>query len=158
VPKFALDTNVYIEAIRDSAHREALKNFFRDWLPSCHLSAIVLEELLLGALTEDQADALENEFAGPFLRRARIFAPSVRSWGWSGRILARLSRGRPDHLPRSLPNDVLLATSCREEGIAVITRDRDFRRLVRFVPGLVVLESYPRLRSRPERKRDGAGN
>lgn len=36
-------------------------------------------------------------------------------------------------------NDLLLGLSCREPGITLITRDRDFRRLTRFVRGLGVL-------------------
>ena len=40
-------------------------------------------------------------------------------------------------------NDVLIALSCRERGISLITRDRDFRRLIKFVPGLLISEPFP---------------
>ena len=74
---------------------------------------------------------LEQSIVQPFERRGRVFAPSVRAFKQSGRVLADLAAAEGREFVRSrrsLPNDTLLAASCREHGITLISRDRDFER------------------------------
>jgi len=66
------------------------------------------------------------------------FAPSATAFIESGRILAALAAQEGwqlfDENP-SLLNDALIATSCRELGITLVTQDGDFDRLVPFLTG-----------------------
>lgn len=141
MPKYALDSNVYIDAVRQPAALEALKEFLRTALPQTYLSAVVLHELLAGSTSPAQVTVLEANFAEPFARRGRLFAPSTMAWRQAGRILATF---RSPSRAQALTNDLLLVLSCREHGITVITRDTDVRRLVRQVPGLRVVAPYPK--------------
>jgi len=148
VPKFTLDTNVVVDALRVPEQLRGLKAFLQRALPVTYLSAVVLQELEAGVSSARQADLLEEQLVGPFERRGRVFAPTAQAWRRSGSLLGRLQRGQHRPPPSALSNDLLLALSCREQGMTLITRDTDFRRLTPLVPGLQVVLPYPDLPSR----------
>ena len=134
--KFALDTNVFVDAFRDETFAEALAAFLEQALPSTFLSAVVVQELAAGARTREQVRELESSILTPFERRGRVFAPSTLAFKESGRLLADLAAREgwaAIHANASLANDALLAASCREHGITLVTGDGDFDR---FVPSL----------------------
>ena len=134
--KFALDTNVFVDAFRDETFAGALEAFLEWALPTTFLSAVVVQELVAGARTREQARELEAAILRPFERRGRVFAPSTLAFRESGRLLAELaSREGWPSVPSnpSLANDALLAASCREQGCTLVTSDKDFDR---FLPSL----------------------
>jgi len=134
--KFALDTNVFVDAFRDETFAEALTAFLERALPTTFLSAVVVQELAAGARTREQVRALESSIFRPFERRGRVFAPSTLAFRESGRLLAELAarEGWPAiYSNPSLANDALLAASCREQGFTLVTSDGDFDR---FLPSL----------------------
>ena len=134
--KFALDTTVFVDAFRDETFAEAMAAFLERALPTTFLSAVVVQELAAGARTREQARELEASIVRPFERRGRVFAPSTRAFRESGRLLAELAgrEGWPAiHSNPSLANDALLAASCREHGLTLVTSDGDFDR---FLPSL----------------------
>jgi predicted nucleic acid-binding protein len=118
--------------------RSALNEFLERGAPVTRLHAVVVQELRAGAHTPRQARALESTVFGPFERRGRVFGPSPEAFKECGRVLATLWRkdGVPFRdRPRSLVNDILIATSCRERGVVLITADRDFRLLAPHMRG-----------------------
>jgi predicted nucleic acid-binding protein len=134
--KFALDTNVFVDAFRDETFAEALAAFLEQALPTTLLSAVVVQELAAGARTREQVREFESSILRPFERRGRVFAPSARAFRESGRLLAELASREgwaTIHSNPSLANDALLAASCRERGVTLITNDGDFDR---FLPSL----------------------
>ena len=136
--KYVLDTNLYISAIRDPASGEALDRFVSDNLPFIHLHAVVVQELLAGAIDVQKEQAVQSALISPFERRARIITPTYRSWRRAGEIIARLLQRRllqPGAVPRSFQNDCLLATSCRETGATLVTNNlRDFELIQNIEP------------------------
>jgi predicted nucleic acid-binding protein len=147
VPKYALDTNVYVAAGGSAPAAAALKDFLRTHLARTFLSAVVVQELRVGARTQDQVSAVESGIIEPFMRRGRVFAPSARAFHECGRILADLITREGlayADAKRSLVNDVLIATSCREQGITLVTSDRDFDRIARYLKGFRRVASLPR--------------
>ena len=69
---------------------------------------------------------------------ADVFGPSPAAFKDCGRILAAMSRkdGVPFRdRPRSLVHDILLAASCRERGVVLITGDRDYRSIAPYLRG-----------------------
>jgi predicted nucleic acid-binding protein len=129
VPKYALDTNLYVNAARDAAARGMLDGFLDRFGPVTYLNAIVMQELRAGARTPDQVELLETEVFDRFIRVDRCVGPSVTTFVECGRVLADLWKrdGVPfGDRPRSLVNDILLAASCREHGIILVTADGDF--------------------------------
>jgi len=138
VSKYALDTNVYIECVRNATAAEGLKKFLAANLSWTYMMAVVMQELRAGARTPEQAAALESGIFASFERRNRVIVPSLRAFKESGRILADV--GVKDKvgvrsLGPSFPNDVLIAACCRETGITLITRDADYRRIARHLRG-----------------------
>jgi predicted nucleic acid-binding protein len=134
--KYTLDTNVFVDAFRDEAFADALAAFLDRSLPSTFLSAVVVQELAAGARTRVQVLKLDTAILRPFERRGRVFAPSTQAFRESGRLLAELAAREgwtAVHANASLANDALLAASCREVGITLVTSDGDFDR---FVPSL----------------------
>lgn len=136
--KFAVDTNLYVRAARNTADAEPLKRFYGAFIPHLHLCSVVLHELLVGAQGDVMVRRIHQEIARPFDRTGRIFTPSHQSWVAAGEGLARLAAaGYVDRtaLPRSFINDVLLAACCREAGVTLVTDNvRDFERIKTVLP------------------------
>ena len=134
--KYALDTNIFIDAFRDRAAEAALLAFLERALPVTFMSAVVMQELAAGARTREQVRELARSVFKPFERRGQVFAPATAAFVSSGRLLAAVAEREGweaiDENP-SLLNDALLASSCRERGITLITNDGDFDRLLPFL-------------------------
>jgi predicted nucleic acid-binding protein len=133
VPKYVLDTNLYVAANRDRRAAEALVGFYAANLPVTYLHATVAQELMLGGLTPEGRRQVREAYLRPFETRGRLVVPSYHAWVRSGELVSLLIQRRvlsPSGFTRSFLNDALLATSCREEGLTLITSNtRDFARL-----------------------------
>lgn len=142
--RFAFDTNVLVDVLRDPAAEEAFSAFLARFPQAIHLSAVVVLELRAGARTPQQARAVEAVIA-PFERRGRVFAPSIGAYRTAGDLLARLAvrEGWTAKAKPSLACDALLAASCREAGMTLVTRDRDFGRLARYLQGWRTVAPWP---------------
>jgi predicted nucleic acid-binding protein len=138
VKRYVVDSNLYIEAIRDSRTAPALAEFVVAYAPNLLLHAIVAQELTAGATSTRSRRQLERELLQPFERRGRLVVPTYAAWKRSGEIIAELiARGdlSVGGVPRSFPNDALIAASCREAGVTLITRNRaDFDRIRKVEP------------------------
>ena len=144
--KYILDTNLYIDAIRDPAKEEALDTFLERNAPMTFMSAVVVQELRAGAITDAQVNALDRGILSAFERRGRLIAPSVAAFKECGRILATLLRrgGTPfGKRPRSLVNDILIAVTCRENGFILVTNDGDFKMIRPHLRGFAYLPAWP---------------
>ena len=130
--RYALDTNVFIRATRDSAWLEHLERFHAAFAPFEVLSAVVAQELMAGVRGE-AARVLERSLLLPFERRGRVIVPTYAAWKGAGEVLSALvaaHKVRWHELSRSFVNDVLLALSCREAGVMLVTENhRDFARI-----------------------------
>lgn len=144
--KYALDTNIFVDSFRDEAAEAELLAFLERALPFTFMSAVVMQELAAGARTPEAARELQRSVFRPFERRGRVFAPSGTAFVESGRVLAAVAAQegwqRLDEHP-SLLNDALIAASCREHGIALVTKDADFDRFDRFLRGWRHLAPWP---------------
>ena len=144
--KYALDTNIFIDGFRNEGAQAEVFAFLNRALPFIYLSAVVMQELAAGARTADAARDVQRGVFAPFERRRRVFAPSSAAFAKSGRVLAAVAAREGwrllDEKP-SLLNDALIALSCRERGITLITRDGDFKRLAPFVKGFRYAAPWP---------------
>lgn len=136
--KYALDTNVFIRAFRDQGANAELQRFHQVFAPFEYLSAVVAQELRAGARSAPARHLLERHVLDVFARRDRVVTPSTRAWHRSGDLLARLGREEGldvSRLSKAFGNDVLLALSCREAGVVLVTDNlRDFERIQRLSP------------------------
>jgi predicted nucleic acid-binding protein len=137
--KYTLDTNIYIDAFRLPEANAALQVFHTVFAPFEYLSAVVVQELRAGTRAGRLgAAALQRNVFNPFERRGRVFTPSYGAWKEAGEVLAALAdRGRLDwrNVPRGFVNDALLAMSCREAGIVLVTANGDdFERIASVRP------------------------
>ncbi len=137
---YTLDTNVVVDALRQSRELDRLKAFLSWALPATVLSSIVAAELAAGARSDRARRVLNDAVLAPFDRRGRIVAPSVAAWRRTGALLARSGA---TGLSASRQNDVLLATQAREGGWVVVTRDHDLQALRPLISGLHVAAPYP---------------
>jgi predicted nucleic acid-binding protein len=135
--KYALDTQLFIDAFRDPAANEALQRFHRAFAPFEYLSVIVAQELRAGVQRTQDRKALERNVLDVFERSGRMFAPSASAWHRSGDLLSDMARKEGlevGRVSKSFANDVLLALSCREAGCVLVTgNERDFHRIRRHV-------------------------
>lgn len=143
--KYALDTNAFIDAFHDDAAASALDAFLRRALVVTFLSSVVVQELRAGARTRKDALLLQRAIFAPFERRSRVFAPSAAAFKESGRVLAGLAarEGSAALRNRSLANDALLAASCLERGITLISSDADFQRIRPMLAGFRAVTPWP---------------
>jgi predicted nucleic acid-binding protein len=144
--KYTLDTNIFIDSFRDEKTQGELFAFLHRALPFTYLSAVVMQELAVGARTPQASRDLQRGVFDPFERRRRVFAPSITAFVESGRVLAALAAKEGwqlvDNKP-SLLNDALIAMSCREQGMTLVTKDGDFKRLATFVRGFRYASPWP---------------
>lgn len=133
--KYVLDTNLYVKAFRGPDDAAALERFYSSFAPAVYLSSVVLHELLVGASTPEKEAQVELSIAKPLRRSNRIVTPSHTAWESAGKTMARLAREEMFDLravPKSFVNDVLLAVSCRDAGVTLVTDNvADFRRIRR---------------------------
>jgi predicted nucleic acid-binding protein len=131
--KYALDTNLYIRAIRERPFAAELADFLARHSPQTFLSSIVLHEIVIGAGSPTRLREIEVELGRPFLKTRRVFTPSHRAWVHGAEALAKLAFDYGldrSKLPRSFVNDVLIAASCAEAGVTLVTDNlRDFARI-----------------------------
>ena len=137
---FTLDTNVVVDALRQSGELDRLKAFLSWALPSTVLSSIVAAELTAGARTEKARRLLDDSLLAPFERRGRILAPTAGAWRRMGTVLAQVGATGAS---ASRQNDALLAVQAREHGWTVVTRDQDFQQLRSHISGLRVSLPFP---------------
>ncbi len=136
--RYVLDTYLFIEAARDRAKAEEVMAFSSAFLPFLYFHAVVAQELLAGARTARWRKQLGELVIGPYLRRGRVVVPSFAAWRRSGEIVAELVVAKvlpAGGVARSFANDALIAASCREEGLTVVTRNAgDFELIARVEP------------------------
>jgi len=105
--------------------------------PFLHLPAIVAQQLLAGVRTPAERRLLDRHLIDVFAHRGRIHAPSAAAWRESGAVLGALVKREGLELARvrkAFGNDVLLALTCREHGLVLITENtRDFIRIAKYV-------------------------
>jgi predicted nucleic acid-binding protein len=135
--KFALDTNLYIRAIREDEAAADLQSFYSTFAPVMYLSSIVLHELLVGATSVAKSREIREAVAEPFRRTRRVFTPSADAWETAADAIAAMARREKRELrslPKSLVNDYLLAASCRESGLVLVTHNRaGFQEIRRYI-------------------------
>ena len=148
--KYLLDTNLFIRAFRDPAANTELQRFHQLFAPFEYLSAVVAQELRAGARTPADRRQLERHVLDVYARRERVITPSPQAWRDSGDLLAELARREGLELARvskAFGNDVLLALSCREHGLVLVTDNRrDFERIAGLVP-FAFVDPWPSPRS-----------
>jgi predicted nucleic acid-binding protein len=133
--RYAVDTNLFIRGYRSETDRDALESFLNAFAPFCVLPAIVAQELLAGVRSVGEIRMLEKHLLSRFASRGRLLAPSADGWLESGRVLRALVMAEGLDLARvskAFGNDVLLAITCREHGVCLVTENmRDFARIRR---------------------------
>lgn len=138
MPKYVLDTHLYIEATRSGGGNRALAAFYTRHTPSVWLHSVVASELLAGAIDRRLERRTRSSFLEPLERVGRVLTPSHGSWKRAGGILAELVRRREVSLGgfgRSFFNDCVMAASAREDGFVLITANaRDFARIAAVEP------------------------
>ena len=121
--RYVLDTNLYIDAMRTADGNTALSAFHAAYAPFEYLSTVVVQELRAG-VTGRAAARLEEMIVAPFERRGRLITPSDAAWKESGRVLAEIvGRTEWNSVSRGFVNEVLLAMSCREAGMVLVTKN-----------------------------------
>jgi predicted nucleic acid-binding protein len=146
VKKYVLDTNLYVRAFRNESDAARLERFYASFAPVIYLSSVVAHEIMVGARSDRKRLEVEKAMARPFRRTKRVVTPSHSAWEESGKSLARLAEVEGLDLRRvakSFVNDMLLAASCREAGMVLVTDNAaDFQRISPYI-NLEFIEAWP---------------
>jgi predicted nucleic acid-binding protein len=133
VRKYALDTNCYIDASRNPDFLEELSRFAAWSTPGLYLSSVVASELRAGTRSGQDRKKLEEKVLGPFVRRGRVLTPTAAAWDALGLTLSTFREVEGlvlSEVRRSFALDILLAFSCREAGVTLVTANaRDMERI-----------------------------
>lgn len=133
--KYVLDTNCFIDASRNRTAAVTLAEFSARAAPFLYLSSVVAAELTAGTANLEARRTIEEAVLGPYQRRGRVLTPSRASWDILGKTLSELVWKDGLHLqrmPRSFILDILIAHSCREHGVVLISNNaRDLQRINR---------------------------
>jgi predicted nucleic acid-binding protein len=141
---YAFDTNFYIGALRDAGIRSAVSAFHQHGGRAVRLSAIVGQELLAGARTESQERQLENLLDAVAADGDRVILPSWAAFQQTGRVLRVLALREGYTQAAALSNDALIAASCREDNVTLITANaKDFEAIKRHLRGFRYVTDIP---------------
>ena len=143
---YAIDSNLYIPALRSAKELAALKQFLRVARRNVVVAGVVAMELRAGAPSPRHVEAVEALLA-PYAERGRVIAGSFAAHVEAGRVLAALVEREQVVLaraPRSLTADVLLAVTCREHDAVLVTRNhQDFAAIQRHLRGFRFVGAWP---------------
>ena len=145
--KYALDANLYVRAFRSKEFSAEVASFYEAFAPGCYLSSVVLHELVVGGQSQAKIRAVREKIARPFQRTGRVFTPSHGAWDAGAEGLALLAiRGKLDRrrVTRSFVHDALIAASCREAGITLVTENTGDFELLQTVLDFRFVEPWPR--------------
>jgi len=126
VPKYVVDTNLYVEAITTDEGNAALSAFQRRSAPFLFQHSTIAQEILAGARDEADYREYSDDWVAPFEDLGRIITPSHATWTRAALIVARLVERRrlsPAGFSRSFLNDCLIAASARDHGFVLVTRN-----------------------------------
>jgi predicted nucleic acid-binding protein len=147
VPKYIVDTNLYVEAITTDEGNAALAAFQRRSAPFLFQHSTIAQEILAGASNESDYRKYHGDWVAPFEDLRRIIAPSHTTWTRAALIMTRLvERGHlsPGGFSRSFLNDCLIAASAREHGFVLVTRNTaDFALIGRVERGIRYQPPWP---------------
>ena len=143
---YLVDSSIYIRGFREAAFGAALRDFHARHLPHLVLSAVVVHELLVGAVTSRKAQSLQRGIVQPFRARQRVHVPARQTWELAADVDRRLRR-RPALAAklrtRSFANDMLLAASAREIGAVILTENMDDFGLISSVLDVRCIPPWP---------------
>ncbi|HEX8275417.1 MAG TPA: type II toxin-antitoxin system VapC family toxin [Longimicrobiaceae bacterium] len=146
MPKYVLDTSLYVYATRSDDWSRELQAFYRAFAPSVYLHSVVAGELLAGATSPELERRTQRHLVAPFESTGRLVTPGHGAWKRAGAVVARLVKEKrlsPNGIRRSFLNDCLIAASARDHGLVVVTDNlRDFE-LIRTVEPVEVAPPWP---------------
>ncbi len=136
--KYAVDTNLFIDAFRVASANQELQRFHDAFAPFVYVNAVVAHELRAGTRSKADREKLEREMLVKFERLGRVVTPSTSCWSAAGNVLSDIARTeglQASQISKAFLCDVLIALSCREAGVVLITANmRDFHRIARHRP------------------------
>jgi predicted nucleic acid-binding protein len=140
LPGILFDTSVYISALRRDdvsilSSRRATRSGESRSRP-LWLSAVVLEELLVGA-RDGKVKKLLAHLERDFERAGRLLVPRQSDWTAAGQVLSLIGEkyGYEEVGRARMTNDALIAMSSSRSGIVVQTlNDDDYRKIAEFRP------------------------
>jgi len=143
---YALDTNIYLNAQRNSLARAGYDRILKAAGRRLRLPAVVAFELRAGVRSPEQRAALD-QLVNAYAARDRILVPSAAAFLEAGRVIADLAIREGITYgaePLSLANDALIAASCREMQVTLATNNHaDFARIQRHCGDSVLLPQPP---------------
>lgn len=143
---YLIDSNVYIRGFRDSVFGESLRHFHRTHLPQLVLSAVVVHELLVGAVTSRKEQTLRRQLVEPFRVRRRLHVPARQTWELTASVDRRLRKRSSlasKLRTRAFFNDLLIAASARELGAVILTENREDFDIISSVLDIRHIEPWP---------------
>ena len=147
MPKYVVDTNLYVEAITTDHGNAALAAFQRRCAPFLFQHSTIAKEILGGARDEADYCEYQEDWIAPFEDLRRVITPGHTTWTRAALIVARLvERGHlsPGGFSRSFLNDCLIAASARDHGFILVTRNAgDFALISRVERGIRYQPPWP---------------
>lgn len=108
--------------------------FLAEFFTDVDFHAVVGAELLVGAHSRGEPEAVRRRFIDPFTPN-RIIVPDANDLLGAGDVIRSMAERRgahPELERRDFWNDVLIAVSCRRRGVVLLSRDPDHARIASF--------------------------
>lgn len=135
MPRYVLDTQHFIDLLRDRPAADGVLRFVRDFVAALDFHALVGAELLFGARGRREPTAIRQRLIDRF-KPHRIIALDAGDLLAAGDVIRDMAEEwgpTPELERRGFWNDVLIAVSCRRRGVVLLSRDPDHRRIAPFV-------------------------
>lgn len=145
MPRYALDTQHFIDVLRGRPEAADVLAFVREFVAVIEFHAVVGAELLFGAHGRGEPAMIRRRFIDRF-RPERVIVPDAADLLAAGdaiRVMTDRWEPHPQLHRRDFWNDVVIAVSCRRRGVVLLSRDPDHARIATVV-GHAFRGDFPR--------------
>jgi len=129
------DTNILIDLLKGIFPKRLYNQYREKYI--VRMCPVVYQELIRGIRSDKLRKKVEVVAAGIIF----LSPPTNRMWIQSGELAGKVVGGYDERSMEKIQNDLLIALTARQNGAVLITRDRHFKMIQRYVPFSLILIS-----------------
>lgn len=122
------DTNIYIDYLKGTFPQSAYQKYFHDYI--IRISPVVYHELLRGLRSEGLKKKVEKVIG----RIVFLPPPTEKMWVKAAELAGAVTGSHDEIGLEKIQNDLLIALTAKAQGATLITQDKHFKTIQKYVP------------------------
>ncbi len=127
------DTNIYIDYLKGSFPQALYERYFREYI--IRICPVVYQELIRGI----RSNSIKKRVV-QITKPIKFLPPPTQSmWIRTGELAAIVMKSRNERSLEKIQNDLLIALTAHSNGATLITQDRDFLKIRKYLDFKLIL-------------------